>query len=494
MQKKSLFSPVHRANHWIWLGKPQARHWKISQRISRAVLHVAREVFKGNLQQSALGLSYITLLSLVPLLAVSFSVLKAFGSDQVIEPFLATLLAPLGHSAPELTEQITGFVSNIKVGVLGTLGIALLFYTVISLMQKIETVFNGIWQVHHLRQLATRISMYLSVLLVGPVLVLAAMGLTASLLSNQLITDLTQYTGFGVSLGGLTWLFPLLLWIAVFTFIYKAIPNTSVTFSAALVGGIVAAFLWNGVGLAFGVMIAGSAQYTAIYSAFASLILFMVWLQLAWLIVLVGASASFAWQRTDQLQAMGHTPINAHHQLMIAALEALSLVDARFEAGLNPPSTQSLKTQLTGMPAMDPLLLDQAISALQTAQLIYPQGTAEDSGWLPAKPAKRVSVADVRAALWGTPKDMSSTQAPEPHSDFLAEPRAPIAAYQPITQHWLALEQESIEPQLRALTLEINHGSAPPAPPGDELPAPAPRHPKPKNPEPQNPEPQNPMG
>ncbi|MBN2856219.1 MAG: YihY/virulence factor BrkB family protein, partial [Halothiobacillaceae bacterium] len=309
----------------------------------------------------------------------------------------------MGHSAPELTEQITGFVSNIKVGVLGTLGIALLFYTVISLMQKIETVFNGIWQVHHLRQLATRISMYLSVLLVGPVLVLAAMGLTASLLSNQLITDLTQYTGFGVSLGGLTWLFPLLLWIAVFTFIYKAIPNTSVTFSAALVGGIVAAFLWNGVGLAFGVMIAGSAQYTAIYSAFASLILFMVWLQLAWLIVLVGASASFAWQRTDQLQAMGHTPINAHHQLMIAALEALSLVDARFEAGLNPPSTQSLKTQLTGMPAMDPLLLDQAISALQTAQLIYPQGTAEDSGWLPAKPAKRVSVADVRAALWGTP-------------------------------------------------------------------------------------------
>ncbi|MBN2856220.1 MAG: hypothetical protein JXK51_08255 [Halothiobacillaceae bacterium] len=86
MQKKSLFSPAHRANHWIWLGKPQARHWKISQRISRAVLHVAREVFKGNLQQSALGLSYITLLSLVPLLAVSFSVLKGLVQIKLLSP------------------------------------------------------------------------------------------------------------------------------------------------------------------------------------------------------------------------------------------------------------------------------------------------------------------------------------------------------------------------------------------------------------------------
>ncbi|OYV27932.1 MAG: hypothetical protein B7Z82_03895, partial [Halothiobacillus sp. 20-54-6] len=132
MQKKSLFAPFLRAHRWIWQAKPHERHLKISQRISRVTLYVAQEVFKGNLRQSALGLSYITLLSLVPLLAVSFSVLKAFGSGQVIEPFLATLLEPLGRSAPELTARISGFVSNIKVGVLGMLGIALLFYTVIS--------------------------------------------------------------------------------------------------------------------------------------------------------------------------------------------------------------------------------------------------------------------------------------------------------------------------------------------------------------------------
>ena len=467
MHKKTPRSPIHRMNHWIWLGKPQAHHWQFAQRMSRSALYVLRELLKGNLQQNALGLSYITLLSLVPLLAVSFSVLKAFGSDQVIEPFLTTLLEPLGHSAPELTERITGFVSNIKVGVLGTVGIALLFYTVIALLQKIETVFNGIWHVQRLRQLATRIPMYLSVVLVGPVLILAAIGFATNLFANEWVQSVTHLGGLNTAVSGITQLLPFLLWIIAFTLIYKALPNTHVNFSAALVGGTVAALLWNGVGLAFGTMMAGSVQYTAIYSAFASAVLFMVWLQLAWLIVLLGASVSFAWQRTDQLAHTAHSPLNPHHQLMVAALEALSVIDARFEAGLPPPSTEEIKTHLAHLTTLDPWLIDQAAEALQTAQLIYPHGR-EPSGWLPARSAKRISVADIRAALWGNPLELTEIEFDAQNTDAAPMTNAPPihpahAGYHPMTQQWLTLEQNLIEPQLRALTLEANHAAPPQA-------------------------------
>ncbi|MHB9021506.1 MAG: YihY/virulence factor BrkB family protein [Halothiobacillus sp.] len=445
MQKKSLLDPFLRAHRWIWQAKPHERHLKISQRISRVTLYVVQEVFKGNLQQSALGLSYITLLSLVPLLAVSFSVLKAFGSDQVIEPFLAALLEPLGRSAPELTARISGFVSNIKVGVLGMVGIALLFYTVISLMQKIETVFNGIWRINRLRQLSTRIPMYLSVLLVGPVLVLAATGLTASLLSNQFVTDFTQHSLFSTFIAWVAWLFPLFLWIAVFTFIYAAIPNTQVNFSAALVGGIAAALAWNGVGLAFGVMIAGSTEYTVIYSAFASLILFMVWLQLAWLIVLMGASVSYAWQSTDRLRHFERADLNRQYALMVAALETISLIDASFKEGGTPPSTKTLKNRLVQAPEIDPLLTEQALDLLNAAALIYQVTVDAEGGWLPAKPATLITLAHIRTALWG---DLGGD---------LGGSLGEKSAYHPITQQWLHVEQTAIEPQLSAINLAINH-------------------------------------
>ncbi|OYV27522.1 MAG: hypothetical protein B7Z82_05145, partial [Halothiobacillus sp. 20-54-6] len=249
------------------------------------------------------------------------------------------------------------------------------------------------------------------------------------------------------SIAWVTWLFPLFLWVAVFTFIYAAIPNTQVNFSAALVGGIAAALAWNGVGLAFGVMIAGSTEYTAIYSAFASLILFMVWLQLAWLIVLMGASVSYAWQSTDRLRHFERADLNRHYALMVAALETISLIDASFKEGGAPPSTKTLKNRLVQAPEIDPLLTEQALDLLNAAALIYQVTADTEGGWLPAKPATLITLAHIRTALWG---DLGGN---------LGE----NSAYHPITQQWLYVEQTAIEPQLSAINLEINH--TPPAEP-----------------------------
>ena len=139
------------------------------------------------LSARATDLVYTTLLSLVPFLAVMFSVLKAFGAHEQIEPFLAELVQPLGPQGAEITHQVIGFVSNIKVGVLGTVGLVGLFFTAFALIDKIEEALNAVWGVRRPRPLMRKFTDYLSVVLVGPVLVFMAFAMIASVHSTWLV-------------------------------------------------------------------------------------------------------------------------------------------------------------------------------------------------------------------------------------------------------------------------------------------------------------------
>ena len=130
----------------------------------RLLVVLVRQFVAGELNLRAMSLVYTTLLSIVPLLAVSFSVLKGFGVHNQVEPLLLNFLQPLGSRGVELSNNIIGFVENIKVGVLGSLGLLFLLYTVVSLIQKVESSFNYVWQVERLRGLAQRFSNYLSVI------------------------------------------------------------------------------------------------------------------------------------------------------------------------------------------------------------------------------------------------------------------------------------------------------------------------------------------
>jgi membrane protein len=268
-----------------------ARRWLIVP--IRLLVVLTRQVVKGQLNLRAMSLVYTTLLSVVPLLAVSFSVLKGFGVHNQIEPLLMNFLEPLGPRGKELSDNIIGFVENVRVGVLGSLGLLFLLYTVVSLIQKVESSFNYVWQVERLRGLAQRFSSYLSVILVGPVLVFTALGVTATAMNNSLVQQLMSVQPFGDLIVSLGRLVPYLLVIAAFIFIYMFIPNTRVRFMPAFVGGVVAGVLWQSSGWAFAAFIATSANYAAIYSSFAILILLLIWLYLNWLILLLGAQVAF---------------------------------------------------------------------------------------------------------------------------------------------------------------------------------------------------------
>lgn len=279
-----------------------------------------REYDEGGLALHATSLVYTSLLSLAPLLAVSFSVLKAFGVHNQLEPFLLEVLSPLGEKSEEITRTIIGFVESISVGVLGMLGFLTLFYTVVSLLEKIESTFNHIWRVAKPRSVARRFSDFLSVVLLGPVLVFSAIGIMASTTHSDWVQRILALQPFGMLYALIGKALPYVFIVLAFAFVYTFIPNTRVRWSAALGGGAVAGLIWKLVGSAFASFVSNSASYSAIYSSFAAMILFMLWLYVSWLILLLGGAIAFHLQYPRYLHYSSR-----HPRLSIVSLEQLAL-------------------------------------------------------------------------------------------------------------------------------------------------------------------------
>ncbi|MGD8372327.1 MAG: YihY/virulence factor BrkB family protein [Syntrophobacterales bacterium] len=369
--------------------------WKsLLIRMARVVYVVIRDITDGQLTLRAMSLVYTTLLALVPLLAVSFSVLKGFGVHNQIEPLLLNFLKPMGERGVEVTARIIGFVDSIKAGVLGSLGLALLIYTVISLIQKIERACNDTWHISRSRPLAQKFSDYLSVILIGPVLVFTALGITASLMSTTVVQKMVAIKVFGSLLEVGTKLVPFLLVIAAFTFVYIFVPNTRVRFRSAFAGGLVAGILWEASGWGFASFVVTSARYTAIYSSFAILIMFMIWLYLSWMIVLVGASVAYYHQHPESV-----TTIRRKVRLSNRMQEKLSLL-VMFLIGKNyyrnrPALTLEDLVQRLRVPieALDPIM-----KALEQFGLLTRTGH-EPPEYLPARPLDTTELKEVLDAV-----------------------------------------------------------------------------------------------
>jgi membrane protein len=340
----------------------------------RLVIAVAVEFRFRLLDARAAGLVYTTLLSLVPFLAVMFSVLKAFGAHHQIEPLLNQILEPLGPKGAEVTSQIIEFVENLKVGVLGAVGVAGLFYTTYSLIDKIEQALNAIWRVKLGRTWARKFTDYLSVVLVGPVLIFTAFGLLASAQSNTLVNRVMELEPFGTMLILGAKLLPFMLLCAVFTFIYKFVPNTQVTVRSALIGGLTAALLWGLAGEAFTTFVAASGKYSAIYSGFAVLILFLLWLYAGWLIILVGAQVSFFVQHPAAYRArfLWQQDSPAIRERLV--LEIMTTLGRRHLRGDGPMGLTGLANELGLPPAVLEDRVIQLVDQGLLAQVAEPEG------------------------------------------------------------------------------------------------------------------------
>ncbi len=367
-------------------------------KVLRFIYVVVREFYRGELNLRAMSLVYTTLLSIVPLLAVSFSVLKAFGVHNQLEPFLYRFFEPLGPRAEETVQRILGFVENVKAGILGSAGLALLIYTVISLIKKIEDTFNQIWRVKSPRSFARRFSDYMSVLLIGPVLVFSSLGLTASLMSTRFVQKLTSIEPFGTFITYLGKGVPYILICAAFTFVYIFVPNTKVKWSAALAGGVFGGILWETMGWAFASFVVTSTKYAAIYSGFAILILFFIWLYLSWLIVLTGATVSYYFQYPQMINVRPETLTMSNSFREKLGLTIMYLIGKSHYRGTHPWSVETLAQHLE-LP-LEPV--SETVAHLRRNGFVV-ETIDDPPGYLPARAIDQIGLGELLKAIRGGP-------------------------------------------------------------------------------------------
>src|SRR5437588_394406 len=196
---------------------PQQQPWlSLTQRFLRYPYALVRDILQGQLILRAMSLVYTTLLSIAPLMALAFSLLKGLGYGQYLQPLIYQFLQPIGDAkAAELTNNMMSTINSVRGGVLGSLGLAILIYTVISTIQKVEESFNFVWRVEQPRSLARRFGDYLSVMIVGPVLMAAAIGVFTAVSKSDAAQELTH-------LGAVAWLLNIFKHLAPFLLISAA--------------------------------------------------------------------------------------------------------------------------------------------------------------------------------------------------------------------------------------------------------------------------------
>lgn len=397
---------------WIW--EREIKHLPAWRRfiihMLRLIQAVGRDLAEGQLSLQAMSLVYTTVISLVPLLALCFSVLKGFGAHNAIKPALLNAMEPLGDKRFEIAERVIQFVDNVQVGVLGAAGLALLIYSVVSMMQKIERSFNYTWRVARGRSFAQRFSDYLSVLLLGPLLIFLSVGITASVRSNSAVQWLADMPGLGMALEWIGLIVPYFIMAAAFAFIYIFMPHTKVRIGPAFAGGLVTAVIWKTMGWLFTAFVASSSSHTAVYSAFASIIIFMVWLYVGWLVLLVGASVAFYCQNPQGMnQPRGQTRLSNRMKEKLS-ITLLYHIARNYYNDKKPWTLESISHAL----AMPLAIVEEALELLVKRGFVV---AAHDTGaYYPAHPLERIKLYHVLEAVRanGETKSLGTRQ---PHSD-----------------------------------------------------------------------------
>ncbi|MBN1522104.1 MAG: YihY/virulence factor BrkB family protein [Candidatus Aureabacteria bacterium] len=368
-----------------------------------AILHLRVIVLsiKGFLndkcQLHASALTFFSLLSIVPVLAFLFGLAKGFGFEKILE---TQITEKLGTTQPEVAEKLVFFsknaLENIKGGLIAGIGIVVLFWAVIKLLGNIENSFNGIWGVKNSRTWIRKITDYLSIVVFSFVLLVLALGMNIFIRAK--LTDIASNIEFFSRISApmfflLKFTPYILLWLS-FTFIYFFLPNTRVKFMPAFMGGIVAGTVFQLFQKAYIYFQTGVSSYNAIYGSLAALPLFLIWLQLSWLVVLFGAEISFSLQNHEQYEyEMGPDEISLRTRELASLRIVLACVE-NFCKGLEPLSAEELCDNLN-----IPIRIVRDILFRLTECRILSRICNKTDRFQPAKDVDTITISSVLEAL-----------------------------------------------------------------------------------------------
>jgi membrane protein len=360
----------------------------LTLRLLRYPYAILRDLSRGQINLYAMGLVYATLLSLVPLLAFAFAVLKAFGAHHELEPVILEFFKPIGTHAQELTQRVMDFADSVSTGIVGSLGLALLLWTLLGTIKKVEDGFNFLWRVEHARSFARRITEYVALLIVGPIVVVSFIGMSHRALDSATV-GLTRYMPFAERLKEIALeVSPFLMVGAIFTAVYMFVPNTKVKWKPALIGGVTAGVLWAVVGRLFTGLVVASTRLSVVYAGFALIVATLLWTYFGWLILLIGAQLSFYIQNRHYLR-LGLVELRLSAvQRETLTLKVMYLIARAYKDGKSRWTVDGLAHEL-GMPGIG---ISRIVTALEHAHLLT---VTDDEHLLPARDLGSIPIQEI---------------------------------------------------------------------------------------------------
>lgn len=379
---------------------PRWQRWFI--KTVRIILLAVKDFNEKQLILRSSALTYYTLLSIVPVIAMIFGIAQGFG----LENYISEQLAKAFEGQPEVRDNLMNYshnmLQNTSGGWVAGFGFILLIWSVVQVLGNIEDALNSIWYVHRSRSWSRKFTDYLAIMVVAPVFIILTgsvnifistgiqnLAETLSVLGNtvkQLIIISIKFVPF------------LSTWV-LFFFVYMVMPNTRVKIKSAMVAGIIAGtffqlFQWGYIEFQVGV-----SRSNAIYGSFASIPMFITWLYFSWTIVLIGAEISYSIQNVTHFEGQQKTLNISHEQRMLYHLHIIHLIVKRFKNGENPPTLAEISTKLDIPAPMCRSVADLSIRAGLIVESVEPK--SKEGVFTPAIDISKLSLGFVIARIEG---------------------------------------------------------------------------------------------
>jgi len=376
--------------HDLWYSnEDSSRKELLFKRFLRVVYIAIREFIENELSNRAAALTYSTLLSIVPILAICFAISRGFGFNELMEHQIYQTFSGQKNVADHLLDFVNSYLMNAKGGVFIGVGLVMLLYTVINLTSDIEMTFNDIWNIKKSRTLYRRLTDYFSIFLLLPIFIVLSGGL--SIFVAQVAKQMDSFLLLGGMMKFLICLVPFALSWLVFTGLFIFMPNTRVRFVPALIAGIVAGSGYQAFQYIYINGQVGISKYNAIYGSFAALPLFLLWLQISWTIILFGVEINYALQNARNLNYSEDAKQITSRYRDFTIIIIMALICKRFHRGEKPYTSNGISSE-SRIPIR---LVQSTLNLLQEIGLVHEMDNEKEYGeayYLPSVDVHSLSV------------------------------------------------------------------------------------------------------
>lgn len=382
---------IKRANDIIWNTSISdiSRGKSFLIRQLRIIVLAARGFMNDRVQLRASALTLYTMLSIIPFVAIAFGIAKGFGLDQRLQELLIKEFQTQPEVLTWILNQAGNAIQDTRGGYIAGVGLIILIWSVMSLLDQIESSFNHIWQIQVSRPWLRKFTDYLAIMLVAPIVLTLSSSITVFVTTELYSTTasldfIKPIVGFFIKLAPY-----LLTWIGL-TILFIIMPNTKVKFMPAVVSAIITGTIlqllqWLYIDLQFGI-----SKLSAIYGSFAAIPLFIIWVQSSWIILLLGAELTFANQNLTRYEIEYESLKVSHHQRKALTLVIMKTIVNNFTTGEKAVSSESLSKRLK-IPVRLVLDILQDLTDSRLVSMIH-EDEHEERLYQPAMDVSKLSV------------------------------------------------------------------------------------------------------